>query len=111
MTPGRQMRPQSFRQWIRGIDQGTVQLACERGPGQAGRSAVAAFVADFPKVRVEVAYEAAAAQADAHGCTDATQGPGGTWLKAFAARRCPGGRPRRRRSRRPAAGPGRRPAG
>ncbi|MFE7096664.1 deaminase domain-containing protein [Streptomyces erythrochromogenes] len=87
MAPGQQMRPQSFRQWIRGIDQGTVQLACERGPGQAGRSAVAAFVADFPKVRIEVAYEAAAAQADGYGYTDATQGPAGTWLKAFAARR------------------------
>ncbi|MFE5680357.1 deaminase domain-containing protein [Streptomyces erythrochromogenes] len=87
MAPGQQMRPQSFRQWIRGIDQGTVRLDCERGPGQAGRTAVAAFVADFPKVRLEVAYEAAAAQTDGYGYADATQGPDGTWLKAFAARR------------------------
>ncbi|MFJ9945345.1 deaminase domain-containing protein [Streptomyces erythrochromogenes] len=87
MAPGQQMRPQSFRQWIRGIDQGTVRLACERGPGQAGRTAVAAFVADFPKVRVEVVYEATAAQADGQGYADATRQPDGTWTKVFAARR------------------------
>ncbi|MFJ6939912.1 deaminase domain-containing protein [Streptomyces sp. NPDC101132] len=87
MAPGQQMRPQSFRQWIRGIDQGTVRLSCERGPGQAGRTAVAAFVADFPKVRVEVSYPGAGAQADGYGYTDATQRPDGTWLKAFAAAR------------------------
>lgn len=87
MAPGQQMRPQSFRQWIRTIDQGTVQLVGERGPSQAGRSAVAAFVADFPKVRIEVSYEAAAAQAGGCGYADATARPGGTWLKVFPAAR------------------------
>ncbi|WP_328296596.1 hypothetical protein OG389_01480 [Streptomyces sp. NBC_00435] len=87
MAPGQQMRPQSFRQWIRGIDQGTVRLVCERGPGQAGRTAVAAFAADFPKVRIEVSYEAPAAQAGGHGYADATARPSGTWLKIFPAAR------------------------
>ncbi|MFD5617095.1 deaminase domain-containing protein [Streptomyces yangpuensis] len=87
MAPGRRMRPQSFRQWIGGIDQGTVRLTCERGPNQEGRASVASFVADFPKVRVEVAYEGAAAQADGNGYTDAARRPDGTWLKVFAARR------------------------
>ncbi|MET9699964.1 deaminase domain-containing protein [Streptomyces sp. NPDC006529] len=87
MAPGQQMRPQSFRQWIRGIDQGTVRLVCERGPSQAGRTAVAAFVADFPKVRTEVSYRAAAAQAAGLGYADATARPDGTWLKVFPAAR------------------------
>ncbi|MFD3552056.1 deaminase domain-containing protein [Streptomyces goshikiensis] len=87
MAPGRRMRPQSFRRWIENIDQGTVELTCERGPGQAGRAAVAAFVADFPQVRVEVAYEAAAAHAAGQGYADATGRRGGGWLKVFAARR------------------------
>ncbi|MCY0930128.1 hypothetical protein OTB20_28845 [Streptomyces sp. H27-H1] len=87
MAPGQQMRPQSFRQWIRTIDRGAVQLVGERGPSQAGRSAVAAFVADFPKVRIEVSYEAAAARAGGCGYADATARPGGTWLKVFPAAR------------------------
>ncbi|MGW5399053.1 deaminase domain-containing protein [Streptomyces sp. NPDC003952] len=87
MAPGQQMRPQSFRQWIRGIDQGTVRLLGERGPSQAGRAALAAFVTDFPKVRIEVTYAAAAAQADGCGYADATARPGGTWLKVFPAAR------------------------
>ncbi|MFD8376182.1 hypothetical protein ACFV2Z_36455 [Streptomyces sp. NPDC059688] len=39
MVPERLMRPQAFRQWIRGIGQGTVRLDCERGPGKDGRTA------------------------------------------------------------------------
>lgn len=48
---------------------------------------MAAFVADFPKVRIEVSYGAAAAQADGCGYADATALPGGTWLKVFPAAR------------------------
>ncbi len=81
------MRPQAFRQWIRGIAQGTVRLDCERGPGKDGRTAIAAFTEDFPKVRVEVAYPGATAQADGCGYTDATEQDGGTWLKNFPAAR------------------------
>ncbi|CAM5668439.1 hypothetical protein SAVIM338S_06962 [Streptomyces avidinii] len=87
MAPGQSMRPQSFRQWVRGIDQGTVRLVGERGPSQAGRTAVAAFVADFPKVRIEVSYEGPAAQADGCGYADATARTDGTWLKVFPAAR------------------------
>ncbi|WP_330334314.1 hypothetical protein OHS33_34270 [Streptomyces sp. NBC_00536] len=87
MAPGQEMRPQSFRKWINGINQGTVRLVCERGPSQAGRTAVAAFIADFPKVRIEVSYEATAARTDGLGYGDATAGPAGTWLKVFPAAR------------------------
>ncbi|MFF8401177.1 hypothetical protein ACF06P_06020 [Streptomyces sp. NPDC015684] len=87
MLPERLMRPQAFRQWIRGIGQGTVRLDCERGPGKDGRTAIAAFIEDFPKVRVEVAYPGATAQADGCGYTDATEQDGGTWLKIFQAAR------------------------
>ncbi|MFJ7272431.1 hypothetical protein ACIQV3_38370 [Streptomyces sp. NPDC099050] len=40
MAPGRQMRPQSFRQWIRGIDQGAARRqACGGGPCTSRRAA------------------------------------------------------------------------
>ncbi|MGW7306971.1 deaminase domain-containing protein [Streptomyces sp. NPDC054835] len=85
MVPEPLMRPQSFRQWIQGIERGTVRLDCERGPVKEGRIAVAAFIKDFPKVAVEVAYPGAAAQADDCGYTNAIAQGDGTWLKSFPA--------------------------
>ncbi|MFE9537239.1 deaminase domain-containing protein [Streptomyces sp. NPDC006691] len=85
MVPEPVMRPQAFRQWLSGIEQGTVRLDCERGPVRDGRIAVAAFAKDFPKVTIEVAYPGAAAQADGCGYTDSTAQDDGTWLKSFPA--------------------------
>ncbi|MEU8964144.1 hypothetical protein AB0C89_20895 [Streptomyces sp. NPDC048491] len=85
MVPEPVMRPQAFRQWLSGIERGTVRLDCERGPVKDGRVAVAAFAKDFPKVAIEVAYPGAAAQAEGCGYTDATAQDDGTWLKSFPA--------------------------
>ncbi|MEU3406040.1 deaminase domain-containing protein [Streptomyces sp. NPDC006670] len=85
MVPEPLMRPQSFRQWIQGIERGTVRLDCERGPVKEGRIAVAAFIKDFPHVAVEVAYPGPAAQTDGCGYTDATAQGDGSWLKSFPA--------------------------
>ncbi|WP_433856187.1 hypothetical protein [Streptomyces kronopolitis] len=86
MTPGQVMRPQAFRQWIGNI-KGTVRLDCERGPAEDGRAAVAAFIEDFPKVDIKVAYPGTAAQTDDCGYADATEQDDGTWLMAFPAAR------------------------
>lgn len=83
MAPGQLMRPQAFRQWIGNI-KGAVRLDCERGPSGDGRTAVAAFLKDFPKVEVEVCYPGTAAQADGCGYSDASQQGDGTWLKTFS---------------------------
>lgn len=84
MVPGQLMRPQAFRRWIGNIE-GTVRLDCERGPSGDGRTAVAAFIEDFPKVDVEVAYPGTAAQADGGGYSDATEQDDGSWLMTFSA--------------------------
>ncbi|MFJ3902809.1 deaminase domain-containing protein [Streptomyces sp. NPDC090025] len=83
LLPTEVMRPKAFRQWIEGVERGTVSLVCERGPVRDGRVAIAEFLKDFPKVTVEVHYPGAAAQTDGAGYTDAVDQGDGTWLKTF----------------------------
>ncbi|MEU8764687.1 deaminase domain-containing protein [Streptomyces sp. NPDC048659] len=85
MVPESLMRPQAFRQWLQGIESGSVHLDCERGPVREGRIAVAAFIKDFPKLSVEIVYPGPAAQSDGCGYTDAGSQGDGTWLKRFPA--------------------------
>ncbi|MER5866001.1 hypothetical protein [Kitasatospora sp. NPDC002040] len=84
IAPGQNFNERTFPQFIRNVGSGDLVLACEQGPTSAGRTAIAAFVADFPRVRVQVDYQGAAARVGALGYADSTAAGGG-WRKVFPA--------------------------
>ncbi|WP_405020020.1 hypothetical protein OHV05_27340 [Kitasatospora sp. NBC_00070] len=84
IAPGQQFNDRTFPQFVRNVGSGELLLVCEQGPSAAGQATVAAFVADFPKVRVQVDYPGAAARSGGLGYADAVQAGGG-WRKVFPA--------------------------
>lgn len=76
----------SFRHFVVNVGSGTVTLTCEQGPTADGRASIAAFIADFPKVKVIVTYPGDAASGGGLGYADATRAGGATrWRKVFPA--------------------------
>ncbi|MHA6765288.1 deaminase domain-containing protein [Streptacidiphilus sp. PAMC 29251] len=74
-----------FRKLLGNVSSGHVWLTGEQGPTADGRTAIAAFVKDFPKVTLRVAYDGATAAGGGLGYADAAKGDADepAWVKVF----------------------------